>query len=1042
MNPSSGTGVPRTPSKGPLAAVFFAASSCMLASGASAATIHVDRNLASECATNYSIPARNCSGSSGRGVKTIQEAANVVVAGDVVRIRDGVYDHPTNGPTDFVRISRSGTASAPIIFEAYPGETATLRGWGFEDRDLNGDGDADGPKNGATGTLLYVSGSYVQIRGLEVTNSNKFGVVLGGNNNLLENLSVHDNWLGGIGISGNSHTVRYNEVCRTRHGGGIGIRAEATNAASANDNRIEYNLMHNDGYEPSGQKVLTFNGDPEGGGNSDGGGTSKTCHDDAPAGGNICQRNTFLGNLVWHNADDGFDVSFANSRMENNIAFDNGPEGNRGLKGLRYTVGNTYVGNVLFSNDEVGFEPRADSTISAHHQLAIRNGRIGVDIKVQGSNQSHYYNNIGYGNPQIDMQAAGDGRTNWNGLAQGDPRLVNSNPVINTNLPAGSAASRWQFLWDQFKTAFSPAAGSPLIDAGTVVSGLHCATADDDPGSPMNPNASCRHWNGAAPDIGAFEYKGGGPGLPSLSIGDASVTEGNSGTVSVVFTVSLSAASTQTVTVNYATANGSATAGSDYTAASGSLSFPAGTTSRTVSVSATGDTAAEGDEDFFVNLSGAAGASIADGQGKGTVRNDDTASASLRVNDVTVTEGNSGTLTAVFTVTLSPASSQTVTVDYATANGTALAGTDYTAAAGNLSFAPNTTSRTFSVTVTGDIAVEGNETFLVNLTNAAGATLADAQGQGTITNDDGAVSLSVSTATATPGQIVQVAVANGPGNLKDWVGLFSTSAADNVILNWKYLNDTRTAPSVGLKSATLNFPMPATPGTYNFRFFANNTYTKLATSATVTAQSSSTNASVSVNATTVAPGATVVVTVANGPGNPRDWLTLNPASASDQSYLDWKYLNGTRTAPATGLKSATVSFTMPTTPGTYNFRLLANNTFTKLATSATVTVQSASGPPVVSVNKTTAVRGSTVQVTVTNGPGNPKDWMSLYASTAPDTSYLDWKYLNGTRTAPATGLKTATLTFTMPMTPGTYNFRLFSNNTITKLATSPTVTVQ
>ena len=195
-----------------------------------------------------------------------------------------------------------------------------------------------------------------------------------------------------------------------------------------------------------------------------------------------------------------------------------------------------------------------------------------------------------------------------------------------------------------------------------------------------------------------------------------------------------------------------------------------------------------------------------------------------------------------------------------------------------------------------------------------------------------------------------------------------------------------------------------------------------------------------VGSTTVGPGATVQVQVANGPGNPRDWVAFHASAAADTSYLDWKYLNGTRTAPATGLTSATLSFTMPTTPGTYNFRFFQNNTYTKLATSATVTVTSST--PTVTVSTTTATPGQTIQVTVSNGPGNARDWVGLHATSAADTVYLDWKYLNGTRTPPAAGLTSATIAFTMPSTPGTYNFRLFQNGAYTKLATSPTVTVQ
>jgi hypothetical protein len=115
-----------------------------------------------------------------------------------------------------------------------------------------------------------------------------------------------------------------------------------------------------------------------------------------------------------------------------------------------------------------------------------------------------------------------------------------------------------------------------------------------------------------------------------------------------------------------------------------------------------------------------------------------TALPSLSISDATVTEGNAGTVTAVFTVTLSAVSVQTVTVSYATASGSATAGTDYVAASGTLTFAPGTTSQTVTVTVNGDTVPEANETFLVNLSSPTNATIADGQGQGTIVNDDAA----------------------------------------------------------------------------------------------------------------------------------------------------------------------------------------------------------------------------------------------------------------------------------------------------------------
>jgi len=110
---------------------------------------------------------------------------------------------------------------------------------------------------------------------------------------------------------------------------------------------------------------------------------------------------------------------------------------------------------------------------------------------------------------------------------------------------------------------------------------------------------------------------------------------------------------------------------------------------------------------------------------------------SFSINDVTLTEGNSGTVTAVFTVSLSQPSSDPLTVDYYTSNGTATAGSDYVTAGGTLTFAANETSKMVSVTVNGDTAVEPNETFYVNLANpSAPALISDSQGTGTINNDD------------------------------------------------------------------------------------------------------------------------------------------------------------------------------------------------------------------------------------------------------------------------------------------------------------------
>ena len=239
-------------------------------------------------------------------------------------------------------------------------------------------------------------------------------------------------------------------------------------------------------------------------------------------------------------------------------------------------------------------------------------------------------------------------------------------------------------------------------------------------------------------------------GQPNLSIGDVSITEGNSGTKLATFNVALSAASSTNVSYSIATANGTATAGSDYVASTlaGQI-IPAGQTSKTFSITLNGDTAIEPNETFAVNVSNVVGATVTDGQALGTIVNDD--NVSLSIADVAIAEGNSSTKLATFTVLLSAASSSPVSYSIATANGTALAGSDYAASSlSGLTIPAGQTSRTFSVTLNGDTAVESNETFTVNVSNVVGATVADGQAIGTIVNDD-TLSLSIADVSVTEG---------------------------------------------------------------------------------------------------------------------------------------------------------------------------------------------------------------------------------------------------------------------------------------------------
>jgi Tol biopolymer transport system component len=223
--------------------------------------------------------------------------------------------------------------------------------------------------------------------------------------------------------------------------------------------------------------------------------------------------------------------------------------------------------------------------------------------------------------------------------------------------------------------------------------------------------------------------------LPTLKIGNATVVEGNTGTAPATFVLQLSMPSAQTVTVVYETRNGSAKAPGDYQAAGGTLTFAPGETRKTVTVDVFGDRLFEQTESFSVVLTGSTNATIADSTGIGKIKNDDP-EPSLVISDVRRAEGNSGTTNFVLVVTLSTASGATTKVDYATADGTAIAGSDYMAKSSTLKLPAGQTSKAIVVSVIGDITAEPDETFVVTLSNPVGATLADDQAVATIVNDD------------------------------------------------------------------------------------------------------------------------------------------------------------------------------------------------------------------------------------------------------------------------------------------------------------------
>lgn len=235
--------------------------------------------------------------------------------------------------------------------------------------------------------------------------------------------------------------------------------------------------------------------------------------------------------------------------------------------------------------------------------------------------------------------------------------------------------------------------------------------------------------------------------VPDFSVADVAVDE-DAGTAT--FTVTRGGDLSRTNTVDYATSDGTATAGGDYTAASGTLTFVADQATQTITVPLVDDAVHEDAETFLLTLSGATGLvtpTISRAVATGTISDDDPV-ADFSIADVSASEGDG---TVEFTVTRGGDLSYGASVDFATVDGTALAGTDFTAASGTLTFAAGETSETVSVTLLDDAAQENAEAFAVRLSDPTGAftpTISRAEGVGTIADDDVPADFSIADATA------------------------------------------------------------------------------------------------------------------------------------------------------------------------------------------------------------------------------------------------------------------------------------------------------
>jgi len=236
------------------------------------------------------------------------------------------------------------------------------------------------------------------------------------------------------------------------------------------------------------------------------------------------------------------------------------------------------------------------------------------------------------------------------------------------------------------------------------------------------------------------------------------------------------------------------------------------------------------------------------------------------------------------------------------------------------------------------------------------------------------------------------------------------------------------------------------PGTYYFVVVAYNTSglqspSSNEVSVTITAPPPI-NPSLTAVPGSVGPGGSVTVSWSGiGNASVKDWIGHYPAAANDGGYTTWKYTSSCGQSPGgVPLPSGSCIFAMPTAPGIYQFRLFTNETYTRLAASGMITVTGAGS---LTASPSAVALGGTVTVSWSNVSGAAvKDWIGRYAGASGDVYYGDWKYTSSCTQNPGGSAKTSgSCTFTMPLSPGIYEFRLFANDGYTRLAASAPVMV-
>jgi Ca2+-binding RTX toxin-like protein len=781
---------------------------------------------------------------------------------------------------------------------------------------------------------------------------------------------------GGIYIGSNATALLFNTTVKDNSstsyfsdGGGIyndGVLALINSTVA--DNKVDGVYNDGGGIYNSGQAILL-------------GTTIK--NNTAGSGGGIYSSGTLTisNSTIYNNTAEGLDFGGGIYHSGTTSLINSTVSGNKSDR-----CGGIYASNgILNIFNSTITQNAADETYN-FYVGGIENSGASVNLK-----NSIVAGNIG-GSPDLEGNINGNNNNLIGNLSGASGTIGTGTDIVNPNPKLGP-------LQDNGNGIFTHAllSGSPAINKGNnalITTDVFDIDADDNNSEtiPFDNRGSgyTRIYDGTV-DIGAFEFQPA-PNL-SLSINDVTLTEGNSGTKNATFTVTLSGETFQPVTVNYATANGTATAGSDYTATTGTLIFNVnpGETSKQITVSVLGDSLFEANETFFVNLSNATNASIADAQAQGTITNDDVTlpTITLAVSPTSVSED--GTTNLIYTFTRTGATTNALTVNYGI-TGTANT-SDYTGATPGtgktITFAANSATATLTIDPTADTIVESNETVALTLATGTGYTIGTTTAViGTITNDDLLPNLNLSAnKTIVEGN-------TNPQNVTYTVTLSSTST-QTITVQYATANGTAIAGSdYTSTSGTLTFNPGVTSQVINIPILndsineANETFSltlnsptnaSLGTSQTVTTTISDT---LSAAATTTLPtnveNLTLTGTTAiNGTGNAGNNVltgnsannTLSGLNGNDTYSFVANIALGTDTITETATGGTdTIDFTGTTAAVNVNLGVTTSQTVNsnlKLILSANNVIENATGG-----TGNDRLTGNTLNNTLNGGDGN------------------------------------------------------------------------